>query len=74
MYICFQHRARNKVRAEVNRPTFANKAVPLAEICRFIAFERLTDFMAAQRDYLEYFNVSILDELSESLVLQPVGG
>ena len=67
MYICASTDRKPKVRAEVNRPTFARRTVPLAERCRFIPFERLADFMDAQRDYLGHFNVSILDELSESL-------
>jgi hypothetical protein len=68
MYICAGADRKEKVRAEVNRPTFTRRSVPLVDRCRFIPFEKLTDFMESQREYLGHFNVSILDELSESLV------
>ncbi len=68
MFICAEEKRRDKVRAEVNRPTFDRQPTPLAERCRFIAFDRLSNFMAAQQDYLGYFSTAILDELSESLV------
>lgn len=67
MYICSGAERKDKVIAEVNRPTFARRGVPLSERCRFIPFEKLADFMNAQRDYLGHFNASIVDELSESL-------
>ncbi len=65
MFICSRADRKEKVRAEVNRPTFARRS--LAERCRFIPFEKLADFIESQRDYLGHFNTSILDELSESL-------
>jgi hypothetical protein len=68
MFICAKEERRDKVRAEVNRPTFDRQPTPLAARCRFIAFDRLASFMAAQQDYLGYFSTAILDELSESLV------
>jgi hypothetical protein len=67
MFIVAPAERKPKVIAEVNRPTFARRAIPLAERCRFIAFERLADFMQGQSDYLKHFSVSILDELSEAL-------
>jgi hypothetical protein len=67
MVICAEAERKNKVIAEVNRPTFARRPVPLARRCRFISFEKLAEFMGVQRNYLSHFNTSILDELSESL-------
>jgi len=71
MYIVAPTERKTKVAAEANRPTFARRTLPLAERCRFIPFEKLADFMDVQHDYLRHFNLSILDELSESLISPP---
>jgi predicted RNA-binding protein len=70
MFICSDIERRDKVRAEVNRPTFSRRPIPLAERCRFIPFEQLADFMQTQREYLQHFSTSILEEISEPLVRQ----
>jgi hypothetical protein len=41
LYIVGPNDRRDKVLAEVNRPTFSRMSPPLAEICRFIAFSAL---------------------------------
>jgi hypothetical protein len=68
MYICAGNERREKVKVEVNRPTFARRTMPLARRCRFLPFEKLAEFMGTQQRYLGHFNTSILDELSETLV------
>lgn len=72
MYICASDERRDKVIAEVNRPTFARGPAGLADRCRLIPFERLEIFMNEQHDYLPFFQMAILDELSEPLTRQPV--
>jgi hypothetical protein len=67
MYICADEERKNKVRAEVARPTFSRKPTPLVERCRFIPFRQLAEFMEEQHKYLRHFNISILDDLSDSL-------
>lgn len=67
MYICADAERKDKVRAEVNRPTFSRRSIPLIERCRFIPFEELSAFMKTKSELLPHLNVTILDELSESL-------
>lgn len=67
MFICASEEKRSKVLAEVNRPTFERRKVPLSKICRFISFERLTEFMTSYQNVLGHFSTSIMDDLSESL-------
>lgn len=67
MFICASEKRREKVRFEVNRPTFSRMQTPLAERCRFLSFEQLDEFVSAQSSYLKFFNIGILEEISESL-------
>ena len=72
MFICASEERRRKVIAEITRPTFERLKVPLRERCRYISFEKLAEFIEAEEDrYLTHFNVSVLDELSESIERPP---
>ncbi len=66
-YICASAQRRNKVFAEVARPTFNRDPLCLIERCRFIPFEHLSEFMEAQSEILPHLRTSILDELSEPI-------
>lgn len=69
MFICADETRKEKVIAEVNRPTFARKPLLLPTRCRLITFDGLRTFIGdIQHDYLRHFASSILDELSESLL------
>jgi len=73
MFICASSDRKDRVVAEVNRPTFSHARIPLAQRCRFIPFDQLAEFMEAQKEYLRHFSTSILEELSESLVRETIG-
>jgi hypothetical protein len=41
LFIVAPEARRNKVFAEVNRPTFSRLSTPMVDVCRYIAFESL---------------------------------
>lgn len=61
---------REKVFAEVNRPTFSRLDPRLAEICRFISFDELRQRLAQVKDFVQYLKPDFLDELSEACELE----
>jgi predicted RNA-binding protein len=61
---------REKVFAEVNRPTFSRLDPRLAEICRYISFEELRERIAQVKDFVRYLKPDFLEELSESCELE----
>lgn len=61
---------REKVFAEVNRPTFSRLDPRLAEICRFISFEELRERLAQVRDFVQYLKADFLEQLSEACDLE----
>lgn len=61
---------REKVFAEVNRPTFSRLDPRLAEICRFISFEELRQRLAQVRDFVQYLKPDFLEDLSEACDLE----
>lgn len=67
LYIVAPDERREKVRAEVNRPTFYKSLKkPLFETCRYISFTTLKDKLEAAGDLVHYMKPDFLDELSES--------
>lgn len=61
---------REKVMAEVNRPTFSRLEPRLAEICRYISFDALRHRLSQVRDLVKYLKPDFLEELSESCDLE----
>lgn len=61
---------REKVFAEVNRPTFSRLDPRLAEICRYISFEVLRERLAQLKDVVRYLKPDFLEELSEECDLE----
>ncbi len=57
---------RDRVVAQINRPTFARMKPPLVEICRFIAFEELRDAFASAAPFISYLKPDFLQSISES--------
>jgi len=66
LYLVAPDERRNKVLAEVNRPTFNRLAPPLSQICRFIPFEDLKNKMHDAQPFLRYLRPDFLQEISES--------
>jgi hypothetical protein len=70
LYLVAPEEKRDKVIAEINRPTFARLDPPLSEVCRFISFAELSQKLSEVRDYVRYLRPEFLDELSESCIVQ----
>jgi hypothetical protein len=66
LYLVAPDERRNKVLAEVNRPTFNRLAPPLSQICRFIPLEDLKNKMHDAQPFLRYLRPDFLQEISES--------
>jgi hypothetical protein len=61
---------REKVFAEVNRPTFSRLDPRLAEICRYISFDALRGRLGQVKDFVRYLKPDFLEELSEACDLE----
>ena len=61
---------RNKVIAEVNRPTFSRLSPPLVEMCRYISFENLRKRIKEVGAVVRYLKPEFLDEVAESCDLE----
>jgi hypothetical protein len=61
---------REKVFAEVNRPTFSRLDPRLAQICRYISFEALRERLNQLKDVVRYLKPDFLEELSEECDLE----
>lgn len=65
LYLVAPDERRNKVFAEVNRPTFSRLSPPLVDMCRYIAFSTLEERLRAVAPYIQYLKPEFLDELAE---------
>jgi hypothetical protein len=63
---------RNKVFAEVNRPTFQRLSPPLVEMCRYVSFENLRKKVKEIGAVVKYLKPEFLDEVAESCELEEV--
>ena len=70
LYLVAPDEKREKVIAEINRPTFARLDPPLSEVCRFISFAELSNKLGEVSRYVRYLRPDFLEELSESCVVQ----
>jgi hypothetical protein len=70
LYLVAPDDRREKVMAEVNRPTFYRLSPPLSEICRFISFSGLKEQIKKASAYIKFLKPEFLDELSESCELE----
>jgi hypothetical protein len=57
---------RDRVIAEINRPTFSRLNPPLSEMCRYISFVRLKDEVEKVKPIIKYIKPEYLTEISES--------
>lgn len=63
---------RNKVIAEVNRPTFQRLSPPLVEMCRYVSFENLRKRIKEVGAVVKYLKAEFLEEVAESCELEEV--
>ncbi len=66
LYIVAPDERREKVVSEINRATFARLSLPMADMCRFIPFTTLRDYLERAAPFIRYLKADILDEMSES--------
>lgn len=62
---------REKVRVQVNRPTFSRLKPPLMEACRYISFEGLRESLETVRDVVTFLKPDYLQAISEALEVEP---
>lgn len=66
LFLVAPEERRGKVLAEVNRPTFKRRKTPLAEVCRYISFERLMSALDDIGDNVAFLRPEWLQTVSES--------
>jgi predicted RNA-binding protein len=72
LYLVAPEERRDKVIAEVNRPTFSHLSPPMREICRFIGFSTLRQRISQAASLTRYLRPEFLDEISESCAPEEV--
>jgi hypothetical protein len=70
LFLVAPEERREKVFAEVNRPTFSRLDPRLAEICRYISFDALRERLGQVKDFVRYLKPDFLEELSEACDLE----
>ena len=65
LYLVAPDDRRDKVFAEVNRPTFSKLSPKLAEMCLYISFSALRDKLKQVEPFVRYLKPDFLDEVSE---------
>jgi hypothetical protein len=61
---------REKVIAEINRPTFARLKPPMSEMCRYIPFSALKRRLKEVEGFVPYLKPEFLDEIAESCEIE----
>ncbi len=72
LYIVAPDERREKVLAEVNRPTFSRLAPPMNQIYRYVSFSALRDWVPQMADMTGYLRPEFLEELSESCEVEEI--
>ena len=70
LYLVAPDDRRQKVFAEVNRPTFSRLSPPLVDVCRYISFSSLREYLDQIGAVVRYLKPEFLDELSELCLLE----
>jgi EVE domain len=70
LFLVAPEERREKVFAEVNRPTFSRLDPRLAEICRYISFDALRERLQQVKSFVRYLKPDFLEELSEDCDLE----
>lgn len=70
LYLVAPDDRRQKVFSEVNRPVFSRLSPPLVDVCRYVAFSALRDYLTQIGSVARYLRPEFLDELSESCALE----
>jgi hypothetical protein len=66
LYIVAPDERRDRVFAEINRPTFSRLKPPLTEVCQYIPYSSLRLQLEQVGDYVRYLKPEFLDEVAEA--------
>ncbi|MHB1416509.1 MAG: EVE domain-containing protein [Chloroflexota bacterium] len=66
LYLVAPDERRQKVLAEVNRPTFSRLSPPIKRVCRYISFSALREQIAQVGPFVKYLKPDFLEDLSEA--------
>ncbi|HUW14595.1 MAG TPA: hypothetical protein VM537_33050 [Anaerolineae bacterium] len=72
LYLVAPDERRDKVRNEVNRPTFSRLRPRLSQVCSFVPFSALRDRVPKEPSVVRYLKPEFLAELSESCEIEEV--
>ncbi|NQT73733.1 MAG: EVE domain-containing protein [Chloroflexi bacterium] len=70
LYLVAPDDKRERVMAEVNRPTFTRLSPPLYQMCRYISFSALKDQIKQHSSIIRFLKPEFLEEISESCELE----
>lgn len=70
LFLVAPEERREKVFAEVNRPTFSRLDPRLAEICRYISFDELRERLNQVKDFVRFLKPDFLEEISDDCDLE----
>jgi hypothetical protein len=68
LYLVAPDERRDKVIAEVNRPTFSRRTPPLNQICSYISFSALRHSMKRAAGWTRYLRPEFLQDIAEPCV------
>lgn len=68
LYIVAPDERRQKVFAEVERPTFSRRTPPLSDVCRYLSFSTLRDEVRRVGAYARYLKPDFIESLAEVCV------
>ncbi|WP_299616976.1 EVE domain-containing protein [Pelagibius sp.] len=69
IYLVAPDDRRNKVRTEINRPTFSKLKPPLVDICRYISFSDLRKNIESTTSFIKHMQPQFLNDFAEECVL-----
>jgi hypothetical protein len=70
LFIVAPDERRDKVVAEVNRPTFSKLTPPMYEVCRFLPFSTLRTEVSHVGKYVQHLKSDFIEELAESCEIE----
>jgi hypothetical protein len=65
LYLVAPASRREKVKTEINRPTFSKLKPPLTEVCRYISFDDLRQNVAKAAPFIRHLSPHFLEEFAE---------
>lgn len=74
LYLVAPDARRDRVLAEIARPSFAGLRPPLSEVCRYIPFDALRDHVARAGPYVRHLAPGFLDDVAERCAPGMAGG